>query len=185
MTKNIKDTKNYLIGSVVTKSLGFISIPFFTHYLSVEEFGVMSLYSTVLTFLTTLLGLGILGSFKRYYFEKDNNFGSFLFSNMLFLFTSSFIFSIFYFIFLANIANFIDIPTEVLKYAFFVAFLLLIIRIKLDFLQIRQHSKKNAVFEFIQTFMGITISIVFVLMLSEDKYMGKVYGDLIAYILYI
>ncbi len=178
---NITHTKNYLIGSIATKALGFISIPFFTHYLSVDAYGVMSLYTTVVSFLTTLLGLGILGSFKRYYFEQDNNFGAFLFSNFLFLMISSLVIGSIYFYFLPDISKYLKIPIDVLKYAIYVAFLALIIRAKLDFLQIREISKKNAVFEFVQTFLSIGMAIMFILLLTSNKYMGKIYGDIVVY----
>ena len=177
---NIQHTKNYLIGSIATKALGFISIPFFTHYLSVKEYGIMSLYTTILSFLTTTLGLGVLGSFKRYYFEKDNDFGAFLFSNLIFLFFYIFLITSIYFYFLQDISTYLNIPISVMQYAIFVAILLLIIRIKLDFLQIREKSKKNVLFEFIQTALSIVFSVGFILILSNDKYMGKIYGDLIA-----
>jgi O-antigen/teichoic acid export membrane protein len=71
MVKNLHHTKNYLFGSIGIKALGFISVPFFTNYLSVEEFGMMSLYVAILSFLSTLLSLGVLGSFKRYYFKSS------------------------------------------------------------------------------------------------------------------
>lgn len=85
MIVNFQHTRNYLFGSIGIKALGFISIPFFTNFLNVEEFGMMSLYIVILSFLSTLLSLGVLGSFKRYYYEKNNDFGAFLYSNFIML----------------------------------------------------------------------------------------------------
>jgi len=178
---NLKHTKNYLIGNLATKALGFISIPFFTHYLTVKEYGIMSLYITVLSFLTTTLGLGILGAFKRYYFEKNGNFRAFLFSNLMFLLISSTLIGFFYFYFLNKISFYLKIPVEVMKYAFFIALLLIIIRIKLDFLQIREKSAKNVYYTFLETFLSLVLSIIFIMLLTNEKYMGKIYGDLLAY----
>ncbi len=178
---NIKHTFNYLVGSIGIKALGFISIPFFTHYLSVEEFGIMNLYSTVLVFLSTLLGLGILGSFKRYYFEKNNDFGSFLFSNILFLILFFALFLLFYFYFINDISNFIKIPINILKYAVFVAFLSLLVKIKLDLLQIKEESQKNIILEFIQALILLVLSICFISYLNTNKFYGRIYGDLIGY----
>ena len=52
---------------------------------------------------------------------------------------------------------------------------------KLDFLQIREKSKNNVIYEFSQSFLSISFSIGLILLLSSDKYMGKVYGDILAY----
>ena len=185
MTNNLKHSRNYLIGNIGIKALGFISIPFFTHYLSVEEFGMMSLYSTVLAFLSTLLGLGLLSSFKRYYFEKSGNFGAFLFSNILFLGLFFLIFLFPYFYFLEDISIYLDISQDILRYTIFIAFLSLLVKIKLDFLQVREFSKKNIILEFNQAIILLIFVIFFMLYLDENKFFGKIYGDILGYALLV
>jgi O-antigen/teichoic acid export membrane protein len=176
---NIKHTKNYLIGSIAIKALGFISVPFFTYYLSVEEYGMMSLYTTVLSFLSTFFSLGVLGSFKRYYFEDKNNFGEFLYSNMIMLFLVDIIIMIILSCFLKTISNFLKIPDNLLIYAMIVSIFLMINKIKLDILQVKERSKDNIIFEFIQSFLILILAIIFILYLSDNKYLGKVYADII------
>jgi O-antigen/teichoic acid export membrane protein len=178
---NLKHTQNYLVGSVAIKALGFISIPFFTHYLSVEEYGLMSLYITVLSFLSTLFSLGVLGSFKRYYFEDNGDFGEFLYSNMIMLFVIDIIIMGILYYFIDDISILLKIPNDVLLYAMVVSVLLLIIKIKLDLLQITQRSKKNVFFEFIQNIVVLFFAIVFILYLPNNKYLGKIYADMLSY----
>ncbi len=55
---------------------------------------------------------------------------------------------------------------------------------QLDFLQIREHSKRNVVLEFIKTLATLVAAIAFVLILTDNKFMGKVYGDLLVCILF-
>jgi O-antigen/teichoic acid export membrane protein len=184
MIKNLHHTKNYLIGSIGIKALGFISVPFFTNFLTVEEFGMMSLYVSILSFLSTLLSLGVLGSFKRYYFEENNNFGAFLYSNLIMLLILDSILMLVYFYYIMELSAFLNIPQVVLGYAIFISFLTLIIKVQLDFLQIREHSKKNVVLEFIKTLVSLIASIGFVLILTDNKFMGKVYGDLLVCLLF-
>lgn len=74
-------------------------------------------------------------------------------------------------------------PKLLLRYTIFVSFLTLIIKVQLDYLQIREHSKKNVVLEFIKTFSALIAAICFVLILPDDKYMGRIYGDLLVCIL--
>lgn len=184
MIKNLQHTKNYFIGSISISALGFISVPFFTNFLSVEEFGMMSLYVSILSFLSTLLSLGVLGSFKRYYFEENNNFGAFLYSNLIMLFILDSILMIVYFYYINELSVFLNIPQVVLSYAIFISFLTLIVKVQLDFLQIREHSKRNVVLEFIKTLATLVAAIAFVLILTDNKFMGKVYGDLLVCILF-
>ena len=183
MINNLKHSRNYLIGNVGIKALGFISIPFFTHYLSVEEFGIMSLYLTVLSFLVTLLSIGILGSFKRYYFELNNDFGAFLYSNIIMLFIIDMILIVIYFYFITDLSIFLKIPINILSYSIFIALFYLFIKIHLDILQINQESGKNVIIEAYRAFFSLFFSIIFIVLLSEESFLGKIYADLLVSII--
>lgn len=178
MLSNLIHTRNYFLGSILIKALGFISIPFFTNYLTVAEFGMMSVYTAIVSFMSTFLSLGVLGAFKRYYFEEKNDYGSFLYSNIIMLIGLDIIIVSILFYYNSGISNLLDIPQKVFGFTLIASILTIIVKIYLDLLQVQEDSLKQVVFNFIKTLSALLLSISFVLLLSDDKYMGRVYGDL-------
>lgn len=65
-----KDALLYGGTDLAFKLLSFLAFPLFTHYLSVEEYGVLGLAQTAATFLAIFF-LGILNSLQRFYWEPD------------------------------------------------------------------------------------------------------------------
>jgi O-antigen/teichoic acid export membrane protein len=57
----------YGAGHILTRGLGFILLPLYTHTLSQEEFGLVSLLFAYLAAMTILYGFGIDSAFLRYY----------------------------------------------------------------------------------------------------------------------
>ncbi len=80
-----KDTLIYGIGNALNKLLGFILIPVYTSYISLNDFGVLAVMETSVLFLVQLLHLGIINGHQRYFFlrKEDNTYPSFLFSNYI------------------------------------------------------------------------------------------------------
>ena len=70
--KLFKDTSVYVIGDVFTKGMGFISIIFFTHFLSQRDMGAFGYINIIIGFVTTFLMLGLDNAYARYFFEFKN-----------------------------------------------------------------------------------------------------------------
>jgi len=68
--------------------LSFASLPFFTRYLSPEDFGVLAIYFMFGNITTSFLSLGLQGATIRYYYKMKNNldhFGKLNFTNFSFI----------------------------------------------------------------------------------------------------
>lgn len=59
----LKNTLTYGLGQILTRCLNLILLPFFTNYLSVSDYGIISLLTLIITFTTSTLTLGIGSSF--------------------------------------------------------------------------------------------------------------------------
>jgi len=81
----ISHSKNYLSAEIFTKALAFISVPIFTRLLLPNEYGILAIFSSIISIFTILLGFNIRGAVARYYYEKSNDFAEFLGSNLLFI----------------------------------------------------------------------------------------------------
>ena len=60
----------YGSATILAKLIGFVMLPFYAHYLHGEGYGIIGMIDTVLSVLTLLIGYGITGSMKRFYFQK-------------------------------------------------------------------------------------------------------------------
>ena len=57
----------YGMGGVLVRLLGFLLLPFFTHYLSPRDYGVLEILDTSMSLLGMFLNMGITAALLRYY----------------------------------------------------------------------------------------------------------------------
>lgn len=69
----LQNCLTYGLGQILTKCLNLILLPFFTNYLSVTDYGVISLLTLIVTFATSILTLGIGTSFGICHSEATND----------------------------------------------------------------------------------------------------------------
>ncbi|MFZ5979890.1 MAG: lipopolysaccharide biosynthesis protein [Candidatus Zixiibacteriota bacterium] len=62
----------YGLGDLLSKSIGFILIPVYTHYLTTEEYGTLELLDLTSYIIGLLLAMGIAQSVVRYYYEYED-----------------------------------------------------------------------------------------------------------------
>jgi len=68
--------KNALIYSganILGKAIGFIMLPVYAFYLRGEGYGIIGMIDVVLSVMTVLIGYGISGAMRRFYFEKSTD----------------------------------------------------------------------------------------------------------------
>jgi len=175
----VKHAKNYITATFFTKALGFISVPVFTRLLTPDEYGILAIFTSIISISTILLGLNFHGAVNRYYHEKDKKFGEFISSNILFLFFFNII--SFYLInnFKREISALINIDVDVFIIAIIVAIFNIPIRMFLSYLQTSKQSDKYSFLSVSKSVLILFISIVWVYLLSEQRYFGKIYGNLV------
>ncbi len=61
----------YSGASIMGKAVGFIMLPVYAHYLRGEGYGIISMIDVVLSMLGMLIGYGISGAMRRFYFQKE------------------------------------------------------------------------------------------------------------------
>jgi len=174
----ISHAKNYMSATFFTKALGFISVPVFTRLLTPDEYGILAIFSSVISIATILLGLNFKGSVVRYYHEDKNDFGQFMFSNFIFLLVFN-IFS-FYFInlFKKDIANLIGINVNIFIIAVITATINFPLNLYLYYLRGSKKSKRYSIISVSKSIVLLVISIIWVYLLSSNRYYGKIYAQL-------
>ncbi|MEW6050257.1 MAG: oligosaccharide flippase family protein [Candidatus Zixiibacteriota bacterium] len=70
VVKNLaKHSAIYGVGDLLSKSIAFVMIPIYTHYLSTAQYGTLELLELTSYIVGTLLAMGISQSVVRYYYE--------------------------------------------------------------------------------------------------------------------
>lgn len=67
-----KDSLIYGVGSVISRSIGLISLPLFTAYLTPEEFGILALLAILTMAAQPIFSLGLSAAMGPSYFSGDN-----------------------------------------------------------------------------------------------------------------
>lgn len=63
----------YGLGDLLTKLVGFVLIPFYTHYLTAENYGVLELLDLTSYVVSLILAMGICQALVRFYFEFEEH----------------------------------------------------------------------------------------------------------------
>ncbi|AJR04766.1 lipopolysaccharide biosynthesis protein [Siansivirga zeaxanthinifaciens] len=88
------DTFLYTFGDFLNKGIIFLTIPIFSRILSVEDYGVLSIYQLFYSFLIVPLTLNFPGAVTQRLFEKGENEDIFIKVNLKFITVFSFGFSL-------------------------------------------------------------------------------------------
>jgi len=126
-----------------------------------------------------LLGFNIQGAVTRYYYEKSNDFAEFLGNNLLFiLFFNLFAISLIY-LFKDSIANFFIITPCLFFIAILISAFIIPCNMYLAYLRASKQSKRYSFISINQGILSLIISIIWVYLLKENRYYGKVYASLL------
>lgn len=181
----------YTIGTFLLKGINFITMPIFTNLLTTKDFGIIAIYTTWSGVFTIFIGLGIngtIGSAKANL--SENEYREYLSSNM-FLATISFIVILLMTILLNDLVSSLLGLSKFLCIVLVInSFFTFVINFVSSVYAFDKEPKKHLKLSIITTVLNIILSIMLVLSMSSNKYLGRIYGGvvvsiLIGFILYL
>lgn len=174
----LKHGKNYVSASLITKGLAIISIPVMTRLLTPSDYGLLAVFSSLVAIFSILFGFGLRGAVSRFYYEKTDNFGSFFFSNTLFLWGMGIIFTIIIFLNKNTIALLVNVPILLVEVACIVGFFSASLEFIKAYLQASKQSAFLSRLTILHTVLTLTLTIIITLLLKNNLYLGSVYSSL-------
>lgn len=172
----INHAKNYVSADFIGKGLGFISIPIFTRLLTPDGYGYLAIFSSVFAIFTVLLKLNMDGAITRYYYEKTDDFKSYVGSILSFVL----LFNILAIPLLYLARNFIsdrfNIPVDIFVLAIIASLFTLPIRLLMSYYQASKQSKKYSLISVSKQALILPIAAIWTLLLVQNKYFGKMYA---------
>lgn len=177
-----KHSGNYLLATLATKALAFISIPVYTYLLTVEEYGIYNVFISTTGIATVLLTLNTEVAISRYYFDTNDeyDFKRFVGTSTRLSSTVFVLMSLLLIIFCKPLSNYLGFEIPLTISIIPVSLYSVINSVFQQIYQPMLQSRKIAIVSSVQAYLAFALSIVCILLLDEKKYYGLVYGTIIA-----
>ncbi|MGD8567768.1 MAG: oligosaccharide flippase family protein [Gammaproteobacteria bacterium] len=163
----LKHFITYFTGDVVSRLIAFLLIPVLTFLLTPNDFGILSVFTSLTLLLLTLLSLNTYTSIGRYYFEENIDLSSFLSSVIAFSLVIMLLFFTVIVSFKKEISAFIKIPSELVYYVLPIVLLLSLRSIFSQYCRAKEESKTVSRMNVYYT-MSYAIFAVLLLLYSQD-----------------
>jgi O-antigen/teichoic acid export membrane protein len=185
MTKKL--SKNILIygGTNALKSLvPLLMLPILTAYLSISDFGILSLVETTILFITPFILLNINAAINVEYFKVKHTVLKEYVTNALVISFISFVVVFILFVLFKNIfASVLHVNNNLILLIVLFSGLRVISSVVLGLYQTRQESTKFAVYTLSQTIVDFSLSYLFVVMYKLG-YIGRLEGVYASFFLF-
>jgi O-antigen/teichoic acid export membrane protein len=179
--KNAKAGSFYLIGNLFDKAISFLTIPVFTRLLTTSEYGIVSTYLSWVTILSVLVSLSLGNSIRAAFVDFKDDLDSYI-SSVMFL----------------SVLNFGVTATAVIAIVHFFAphvDMILVVfclvqsfmscvlgTISIKYMMEVAYVKKTLLMSIPNVSVAI-LSVVFILLMNDHKYMGRIFAYFLVYAL--
>ena len=177
----IKHTKNYLSANLAVGLVSFLILPILTRLISPAEYGNISLFLSVVSALTLILGLGLGSAIKvndiKETFDKRKYFSSVI--NLLLIL--NILLSLILVLLREPISKWLSIPQELILFGIIASALNVFIGVYLKLTQVRKQSvRHNIIYTLQESFVPI-LAIVIITLIPDLSYKGWIYSTIVVY----
>ncbi|NBG89525.1 lipopolysaccharide biosynthesis protein [Isachenkonia alkalipeptolytica] len=167
----------YIVTNIFVKGIGFLTIPIFTRILSVEDYGIVAVYTAWVGILSVFMSLDLIWSVNLGKVDFKQKFDDYI-SSVLTL--SLLLFSIFgiLMVLLHNpISSFIDINGPIYFFMIIHAYFLFVQRFALAKFRVEYKYKLVSITSIFAALVGVLISIYLInRVFINQEYVGKILG---------
>ena len=177
MKKAFKSLAIYLISTLTVKSISILTTPLFTRILSLNEYGILSIYQTWVNIFAVFIGLQLSGSIAsaRIHY-KPNEFKSYIKSILGLSSITFIIIVVISFVLLEHLSIILLIENTLVPLILIQSFSVYISIFYLTYCIQNKKPKSHLIYSVSIASFSILLSIIMVMMLEENKYYGKIYG---------
>ncbi|MCB0733954.1 MAG: oligosaccharide flippase family protein [Flavobacteriales bacterium] len=152
----------------------------YTYLLTPSDYGVLNIFGSLTDLFAVLLTLNCTVGVGRYYFEKEQeDFGSLIFTSMIVVFGLLGLswFGLTYF---SNyFGKLLDVPTKTIIFIVPCVVLIVMSNYILSIFRASKQSKIIRNYGIQQTYAMFGLSVILMLLLKEDRYMGRIWANAI------
>ncbi|CNH13117.1 oligosaccharide flippase family protein [Yersinia pekkanenii] len=184
-SKTLTDFFNYALGDVFVKGFLFISLPLLSRLLDPIQYGYLSLINTATIILYVFISLNLQNAITNRYMITNENFDSYLLSILYFIIPFQTILLILEPLYRIPVSSFLGVNEKDFFSILLICVMLSYIYIYTCYLQASRQSKRYVIFNIIAKISEITLIFVFAYFLTSNKYMSKIYAQMIVNIILI
>ncbi len=171
----------YTIGTFILKGVNFFTTPIFTNLLTTDEFGIITIYSTWSAIFAIVIGMGINGTIGSAKANLDEEEYKEYLSSTLFLSTISFfVIGVATLIFRNGLESLLGLSVPIIIVLLFESFFSFVISFVTSVFTFERNHKAYLFTSAITTVINIILSIILILSMNSEKYVGRIYGGAIA-----
>ena len=169
----------YGLASAFNGALPFLLLPVLTRYLTPDDYGMVTIFTTLISFFNVFIGLNVHGAvFNKYFFYKENkdlNFGEYISSALIILFSAGAAVLLLTLLAANHLVSIIELPSSWIIIACTTPIFQYFILIQLAIYQASQNAKSYAKLLIFQSFLNVCLSLLFVISFAYGWH-GRVMG---------
>ena len=173
----LKSLSIYTFANFFNKGLVFLLAIIITHYITEEDFGVLTMLNTYVLLLSVLIGVGAKAALTVKYFQIDravfHNYFSALLLSPVILFLVLLLVGL---AFNRPLANLLDLPEIWVYYIIIMAFAQILNDLTLTIYRVQDLPQSFALFNIAQGILNFSLSLLFIISLGHDNWQGRAYG---------
>lgn len=170
----------YTLANVINAAIPFLLLPVLTRYLTPADYGMVSMYGVLISFVTPFVGFNVEGAVARQYYERDQvDMTVYVSSCFAILLCSTVAVFIIFNALAAPLSRLTTVPQQWLWTVVLVCFMQFICRMVLVLWQVRVMPSRYGTFQILQTGLNAGLSVVLVVVVGM-AWQGRLIGQIIA-----
>ena len=172
-------TKNYFTATLLLKGIYFLTIPIFTSLLTPADYGILGIYTSLVSIFTVLIGLNFDSATIRYFYEDQDDYEDFIRSVYWFVTVIGVFCIVLIYIFRNAIAIYFNVEEDIVLYAVLVPFFNHSFMMYLSTMQAKRQSKRYSQLVLLQRLSSLALTILVIYLMTNDRYLGRIYMELL------
>lgn len=179
----IKSAGIYTITNIINALIPFLLLPILTRHMTPEDYGIVSMFTVLISFVAPFTGMSINGAIARAYYDENIDIKQYITNSIYILLGSTFLVSIVFVVFSGMISKVSLFPERFLWIIIVYSFAQFMVRIIMTVWQVQVKPVKYGIYQIAQTMLNALLSIFLVVTLSMSWY-GRVFGQTISYVVF-
>lgn len=177
--KTINDFINYFFSDLFVKGFLFISLPLLSRLMEPSEYGKLSLINSAISIIFVFLSFNIQNAISNRYMSNKENFGSYLYSNLSVLIPLQLFVILASPLYLGYLEYWFGLQDRDIFYVLIICSMLTIFNIYTGFLLASRNSKEFSIWNIMSKLSELALIFVFAFLLNDEKYLSKIYSQLL------
>jgi len=174
----------YIGSTLINAAVPFLMLPIFTHYLTPSDYGIVSMFSVLGSFIMPFIGFSTIGVISREYFNRDTiDFGLYVGNIFILLLLSLIPISVLIYFFANQISHLAEVTTSVIWFSLIFSFFSFFLNAILIIWQVQSKAKQYGFFQISQTFLNVILSLILVVLLNFG-WKGRIASQVIVVVIF-